>query len=468
MVKTRIAPSPTGSPHIGTLFQGLINYVVAKKLKGHFLVRIEDTDQARFVKGAEKAIFDALDWIGIKPDEPPIRQSERLPVYQKAAEKLIEEGKAYYCFCSPQRLAEVRSKQQKDGLPPMYNGHCRSLDVQIAQSKASTSAHVIRLKVPQDETVIITDLLRGSVKFDSNLVDDQVLIKSDGFPTYHLAVVVDDHDQGITHIIRGEEWLSSSPKLVLLYRFFGYPLPTLIHTPILRNPDRSKLSKRHGHASVSWYQENGYLPEAVINFLATRVWNHPEEKEVFNLDDLISHFDLSKMHLSGPIVDLDKLNWLNGQWLRLLPDETLLPRLESFLPKEFKLSQLKPIWPLIKERLEKLTDLPYAVGYFGKQPQLDTKLILKEAKMSPTETIGYLDKVAQVVENIKTWSVANLETDLHKLQKTEKLKPRPAFMTIRVAVTGQSATPPLFDTLHALGQETTLKRLSYAQKTLKK
>src|SRR3989344_1437148 len=390
IVKTRIAPSPTGLPHIGTMYQALINYAFAKKNKGQFLVRIEDTDQSRLVAGAEKALFDALDWLVLKPDAKSIKQSQRLPIYREHAEKLIELKHAYYCFCSEARLEQLRKEQTLAGKAPMYDGQCRNLDREPAAERAKSEPHVIRLKVPKDETLVIEDLLRGKVSFDSNLVDDQVLIKSDGFPTYHLAMAVDDHLMAITHVVRGEEWLSSSPKLLLIYRYFGWGLPILIHTPILRNPDRSKLSKRHGHASVSWYKDQGYLPEAVINFLITRVWNHPQGKEIFDLKEIIKHFDLKDMHLTGPVVDLDKLNWLNGQWLRSLPETKLQARIKPFLPTGLSLETFKQVWPFLKDRLVKLSDLGLQTQYFVSQPKIAVKEILKESKMSGEDSALYL------------------------------------------------------------------------------
>lgn len=467
MVKTRLAPSPTGNPHIGTVFQALLDYVVAKKLKGQFLVRIEDTDRKREVAGAEAAIFSALDWFGLTPSQDKIfRQSERLAIYQTHAQQLIDLGYAYYCFCSAERLETLRKQQQAAGKPPMYDRHCRSLDSKTAAAKAKDAPHVVRLKVPADKIIVVKDLLRGEVKFDSNIVDDQVLLKSDGWPTYHLAATVDDHLMAITHVIRGEEWLSSAPKHLLIYQFFGWEPPQFIHTPILRNPDRSKLSKRHGHASVSWYQKEGYLKEAVINFLATRVWNHPEGKEIFSIDELIKHFEFKDLHLTGPIADVNKLNWLNGQWLRQLPETEVLLRLEPFRPATLSSDLLRKIWPQIKDRIVKLSELNKLTAYFTSQPKLMVNDILKEAKMTASETAAYLEKIQAVLEKIDDWSMVNLEAKLHQLQAELKLKPRPAFMTIRLAVTGRPATPPLFDVLAILGKKTVLERLSYAQKIL--
>lgn len=467
MIKTRLAPSPTGDPHIGTIFQALLDYIVAKKFNGQFLVRIEDTDRKREVAGAETAIFSALDWFGLKPDQGQVfRQSERIDIYQEHAQKLIESGHAYFCFCSSERLTQIREEQTKLGRPPMYDRHCRELDQETAVKRAKTEAYVVRLKIPQNQTIVVNDLLRGEVKFDSNVVDDQVLLKSDGWPTYHLAATVDDHLMKITHVIRGEEWLSSAPKHLLIYQYFNWQPPIFIHTPILRNPDRSKLSKRHGHASVNWYIKEGYLKEAVLNFLATRVWNHPQGKEVFSLEELIKYFEFKDLHLTGPIADINKLNWFNSQWLRLLPQPEVFKRLKNFRPKDLKDDKLKQIWPLLTERIVKLSELDDLTSYFITQPKIDTNMILKESKMSKTDTSGYLGKVAVVVEAVKNWSVAHLEIKLHELQVNLGLKPRPAFMTIRIAVTGRPATPPLFDVLFILKKNEVLKRLTYVQKTL--
>ncbi len=475
MVRTRLAPSPTGDPHIGTLFQALFDYVFAKKNHGRFIVRIEDTDQARQVKNSETAIFKALDWLNLTPDESPLhggsfgpyRQSERLAIYKKHALDLIDQGHAYYCFCSGQRLDQVRQSLQQQGLPPMYDRLCRSLDPKQAQLMAQTKPFVIRMKIPHHQTIVIKDLIRGSIKFDSSVVDDQILLKSDGFPTYHLAVVVDDHLMKITHVVRGEEWLSSAPKHLLLYQYFNWQPPQFIHTPLLRNPDRSKLSKRRGHASVSWYIKQGYLPEAVINFLATRVWNHPQGQEIFSLQDLIKHFKFEDLHIQGPIADLDKLNWLNGQWIRRLPDKVLLQRLAPFRPKNLSVEKLKAVWPLIKDRLESLSQLKDLTEYFITDPTIDPKLILKESGQDRQATAAYLTQVQAKLKSVSPWTGHQLETVLHQLQRELGLKPRPAFMTIRLAVTGRPATPPLFDTLEILGQKLVLSRLTYAQKILK-
>lgn len=467
MVRTRIAPSPTGFPHIGTAFQALFDYVYAKKHNGRFIIRLEDTDRSRLVDGAEQAIYDAFSWLGIVPDEGPIsggdygpyRQSERLSIYKQHIEDLIAANHAYYCFCSAERLDEVRKEMQKSGQPPMYDKHCRNLDPLEAKTRAEHETHVVRMKVPANETITFIDEIRGEIVFDSNTVDDQVILKSDGFPTYHSAVVIDDHLMEITHVVRGEEWISSAPKHVLLYRYFGWEMPKLIHTPLLRNPDKSKLSKRHGHASVTWYQEKGYLKEAVINFLATRVWNHPDGQEVFGIEELIKHFDFSKMHIQGPIADLDKLNWLNGQWIRSKTDGDLMTDLKVYQPEGLSDELLRRVLPLIKERLVVLSNLAHLTHFFYEAPEVEAQMVLKEAKMTPQETAIYLGKAIDLSKKIQEWKAGALEEAFRKLQIDENIKPRPAFMTLRISLTGELATPPLFDVMEVLGQEETISRL---------
>ncbi|OGV93080.1 glutamate--tRNA ligase [Microgenomates group bacterium RIFCSPLOWO2_01_FULL_47_10] len=469
-VRVRIAPSPTGYPHIGTVFQALVNYIFAKKHQGKFAVRIEDTDQTRFVADAETAIFSALKWFGLEPDESPIhggefgpyRQSERLPLYQKYADELLVSSHAYRCFCSRQRLDEVRKQMQADGKPPMYDRHCRKLDPSESEKLAKTQSSVIRLKVPDNQTIICHDEIRGDIAFDSSVVDDQVIMKSDGFPTYHLAVVVDDHLMEISHMVRGEEWISSSPKHILLYDYFGWDKPKFIHTPVLRNPDKSKLSKRHGHASVAWYRENGYLKEAVLNFLITRVWNHPEGKEIFGIEEMIAHFDFKDMHIQGPIVDLAKLDWINGTWIRNLAEADLIKRLKPFKSPKLSDDMLLEFLPHIKDRLHKLTDITDLTDYLIDDPAVPVELILKEAKTDANSVKAYLQQVIEVIKAGQTFDAGSLENNLRALQEKVGWKPRPAFMPIRLCVTGRQHTPPLFDVMVMLGSSIVIKRLSHA------
>lgn len=472
--RTRIAPSPTGFPHIGTLFQALFDYVIAKQANGKFLVRIEDTDQSRRVEGAEEAIFESLDWLGLKPDESvvhggdfgPYRQSERLDIYQKYADQLLESGFAYRCFCSPERLSQVRKQQQKQGKPPMYDRHCRYLDIEEAKSRAETEPHVVRLVVPDDQKISFVDEIRGQIEFESNTVDDQVIVKSDGFPTYHLAVVVDDHLMEISHVVRGEEWISSTPKHILLYKYLGWDQPKWIHTPVLRNPDKSKLSKRHGHASVAWYQEQGYLPEAVINFMATRVWNHPNQgQEVFDLDELVKLFNPKDMHIQGPITDLNKLDWYNGLYIRQMSDEELAKRLRPFASANLLDNQLAVMVPLIKERLVKLSEVDELTEFVYSYSLPDKKLLLKKADSDLVQR--QLELTIEELLTVDDWQVPAIELEIRNLQEKHDWHRGQYFMLIRLAATGKKATPPLFDSLFAVGKDETIARIKQVTELIK-
>ena len=328
MVRTRIAPSPTGYPHIGTIYQALFNFAFAKKNDGKFLIRIEDTDRTRFVEGAEEVIFAAIDWFSLTENESPrkggefgpYRQSERLEIYHKYAQELLDKDKAYFAY-----YPKTDAGQKKD--------YTQKVSVQKRETIEEPPKTIIemiergdwilRLRVPKDKNIIVHDAIRGEITFTPEQVSEQVLIKSDGFPTYHLAAIVDDHLMGVTHVVRGEEWISSAPKHVLLYEYFGWKIPLLYHTPLLRNPDKSKLSKRHGHTDVRWYQEEGYLPEAILNFLALMGWTHPDEKEIFSLEEFIDVFDLKDIRQVGPIFDLTKLTWMNGEYIRALSIDEL-------------------------------------------------------------------------------------------------------------------------------------------------
>jgi glutamyl-tRNA synthetase len=378
-VRTRIAPSPTGFPHIGTVYQALFNFAYARRFSGDFLVRIEDTDQGRFVEGAEEVIFNTFDWAGLTEDESPrkngpyapYRQSERLPIYQQYAKELIEKDGAYYCFCTKERLDEMRKKLQAEKKQLKYDKHCRTLSQnEVDEKLASRIPYVVRLKVPENRDVVVKDEIRGDVVFNSVEIDEQVLLKSDGFPTYHLGVVVDDHLMEITHMVRGEEWLPSAPKHILLYEYFGWEKPYFYHTPVLRNPDKSKLSKRQGHTNVQWYKDSGYLPEAILNYLALMGWSHPEEKEIFSLKEFISLFDLADMKAVGPIFDLVKLTWMNGMYIRDMEDTDLKKRLIQFDSNINSLDEtlIDSFISIAKSRMKTLTEFyPQVLPFIEKQ-----------------------------------------------------------------------------------------------------
>lgn len=467
--RTRIAPSPTGIAHVGTLYMALFNYAFAKQNGGQFLVRIEDTDRARFVEGAEDVIFQALSWAGLTPDESPqhggeygpYRQSERLDIYKKYADQLIEAGHAYYCFATADELKQMREEQMAAGKPPKYDGRYR--DYPMVKSRERIEAgesYVVRMRVPEGETSW-QDLIRGEVKIQHAQIDDQVIMKSDGYPTYHLAVVVDDHLMNITHVMRGEEWISSTPKHILLYSMLGWEAPQFAHMPLLRNPDRSKLSKRKNDVSIVSYRDKGYLPEALLNFLMLLGWSHPEGKEFLSLDEFIQDFTIDRMQQTGPIFDLDKLNWMNGKYLREhLTQEELLRRLESWLPADCTPEMAKQILPLVRERLVTLADWTDLTAFFYQDIQHTSELLLKKA--TPELVREQLEKTTTALQNISNWSTTDIETALRGLQEQNDWKKSQYFMLVRVSVTGQTATPPLFETMEVLGREKTVERLEQA------
>ncbi|MFH1286865.1 MAG: glutamate--tRNA ligase [Candidatus Magasanikbacteria bacterium] len=348
MTKTRFAPSPTGFLHIGGLRTALFAYLHAKKSGGIFLLRIEDTDRERFVEGGMENILNSLSWAGITPDEGvvqnkngnivqkgehgPYIQSERNDIYNEHIQKLLDSGHAYHCFCSRERLGEVREEQQKNKQPTLYDGHCRNMSENEVKERLEEQdvQHVIRLRIPEEGTTSFEDSIRGTVKFKNSLIDDQVLQKSDGFPTYHLANVVDDHLMEITHVIRGEEWLSSTPKHILLYQFFGWKVPTFAHLPLLINEQKQKLSKRHGDVSVEDFKEAGYLPEALVNFVAFLGWNPGDEREIFTLSELTDEFDLSKVQKAAAVFNREKLNWVNKHYICQMEPDFLLEATKPF------------------------------------------------------------------------------------------------------------------------------------------
>jgi len=343
-VRVRFAPSPTGFLHVGGLRTALFNYLFARQNAGKFVLRIEDTDRSRIVEGAVDNLLGVFDWLGLSFDEGPrvggdfgpYVQSERLTTYRHHVERLLASGQAYRCFCTPEELEAMRSKQTKQGVTPMYDRRCRDLDAETSRRRAEKGEpHVIRLAVPQAETITFDDLVRGQVSFQAEAIDDQVLLKSDGFPTYHLANVIDDHLMQISHVIRGEEWLSSTPKHVLLYQFFGWETPVFAHLPLLLNPDRTKLSKRTADVAVEAYRDDGILPEALLNFVALLGWHPKTEQELFSVEQLIGEFDMSRVGKAGAVFDVTKLRWLNSEYLKRESDDELYANASRFFPKDF-------------------------------------------------------------------------------------------------------------------------------------
>ncbi|NWG00983.1 MAG: glutamate--tRNA ligase [Thermoanaerobaculaceae bacterium] len=477
-VRTRIAPSPTGDPHVGTAYVALFNYAWARKNGGQFILRIEDTDRERSNPASERMIFDSLHWLGLSWDEgpdvggphAPYRQSERSAVYRQHVEALVASGAAYPCFCTKERLDALREEQRARKAPVMgYDRHCRAIaPSEAARRRAAGEPHVIRLAMPTEGETVAHDLLRGEVAFDNALIDDQVLLKSDGFPTYHLANVVDDHLMGITHVIRAEEWISSLPKHVQLYRAFGWELPTFCHLPLLRNADRSKISKRKNPVSLEYYRRAGFLPETMLNYLALMGWIMPDgETEEFTLEEFIANLTLERITLGGPVFDLAKLTWLNGRYIRRLPPAEVLARLRGWLLAD---AYLERVVELVHERFDTLEQfMAYAQFFFVGEVDYDAeargKLVAK--KRSAAETAAALDRLLEeVLDPLLEWEAPRLEERLRAFAEALGWKPGDLFMPVRVAVTGRAATPPLFETMAVLGKELCRRRLRRAIETL--
>jgi len=460
-VRTRIAPSPTGQDlHIGNAYTALINYVVAKKNNGQFIIRIEDTDRTRLVEGSEQRILKSLEWLGIPHDEGPdiggpyvpYRQSDRLPLYKKYAEELVEKGHAYYCFCTSERLEEMRKGQEEQHLPPMYDGLCKKIALDEAKARvAKGEKYVIRLNVPEEGTTTFHDLIRGDISFENKLIDDQVLLKSDGYPTYHLGVVVDDHIMQITHIIRGEEWISSTPKHILLYQFFGWELPNIAHVSVLRNPDKSKLSKRKNPVWVSDYRAKGYLPEALKNYMGTMAWNFPG-KELFTVDEMIEKFEIKDIQTTAPVFDQEKLRWMNGEYIRKMDEAELIEKIKAFdatVPKDSD-DLMKQILPLVKERMKTLGEFETLADFYFVRP---TKFERPVDKKLLTVSVEVLTKQTD-------WTHDAMERAIRDAADKAELKARDVFMELRLAITGKTVGPPLLESLVVLGKEETLARLA--------
>jgi glutamyl-tRNA synthetase len=478
-VRTRIAPSPTGELHIGHMRTILYDYALAKKHNGEFIVRIEDTDRNRFVEGSMERTLQTMEDYGISWDEGPVvggpyepyLQSQRLEIYKAHAEELVKKGYAYYCFCTPERLQKVREEQQKQGLARTgYDKHCRNLSQEEVEEKLKGgTSRVIRLKVPENRTITLHDAVHGDISFDSNQIDDAVLFKSDGYPTYHLAAMVDDHLMKITHVLRGIDWMPSSPLHVLIFEAFGWEMPVFVHLPNLKEKGmNTKLSKRYGSVAAADFLRDGYLPEALVNFLIFIGWNPGTDKEIYSLEEFIKDFSIEKVQSSEMAVfDRDKLSWYNGYYIRNKSPEELLGILENWSEKfgvelnssedsKYNLSVIA----LLQERLKTLAEFNELSQYFYQEPNIDMELLIKQTKDRQL-TKSILEKFIEVFSSVilEGWDKNRLEELGHSVLEEEGLKPRDAFMTIRVAVTGSSATPPLFDTLELLGRKRVLARM---------
>jgi glutamyl-tRNA synthetase len=471
-IRTRIAPSPTGDPHVGTAYVALFNYAMASHAGGQFVLRIEDTDRERSSGASEAMILESLRWLGLQWDEGPdvggphgpYRQSERAEIYREHAERLVASGAAYPCFCTRARLDALREEQRREKRQLGYDGLCRSLAAdEVRQRLQEGEEHVIRLRMPGDGETVADDLLRGEIRFANAQVDDQVLVKSDGLPTYHLANVVDDHLMGISHVIRAEEWLSSLPKHLQLYHAFGWRLPVFCHLPLLRNADTSKISKRKNPVSINYYRRAGYLPEAMCNYLALMGWTMPDEREEFTLDEFIESFRLEDISLGGPVFDLDKLTWLNGRYIRRLEPAQLLERLRADLLSD---AYLLEVLPLVRERIDTLDAfVDYGQFFFVGDVTYDdgarARMVAKGRTAAQTAKAFRL-LIEEHLDPLLEWRASTIEDALRAFCERHDWTSKELFMPVRVAVTGRAATPPLFDTMTVLGREICRRRLRCA------
>jgi glutamyl-tRNA synthetase len=457
-VRVRIAPSPTGDPHVGTAYIALFNLAFARRNGGQFILRIEDTDRTRSTRESEEAIFRSLRWLGLEWDEGPdkggpfgpYRQSERKAIYEEHAGQLLATGSAYRCFCSAERLEQVREEQRARSEPPRYDRACRAIPPEEAARRAAAGEpHVVRLAMPDTGETVLRCPLRGDISYPNHQMDDQVLVKSDGFPTYHLANVVDDHLMGVTHVIRAEEWIPSTPKHIVLYRAFGWEPPTFVHMPLLRNQDRSKISKRKNPTSLDYYRRAGILPEAMVNFLGNMGYSFGDNREKFTLAEMVESFSFEKVSLGGPVFDIDKLEWLNGLYLRELTPDALLDRLQA---EVFSREALARIVPLVQERIRRLEEFVPMTDFFFSGALVYEPATLLPKKVEAPAARKALAELTERLDAVVAWSEPALEEVLRGYAEEAGWKAKDLFMMVRVAVTGRSATPPLFATMAVVGK----------------
>ncbi len=466
-VVTRIAPSPTGDPHVGTAYIGLFNRTLARQAGGKFILRIEDTDRGRYVADSETRIFQMMQWLGLEPDESPLqggpngpyRQSERFDLYGDYARQLVESGHAYYAFETPEELTALREQAQQAGRVIAIPS--RDLSAGEAQRRLDAGeAAVIRLKVDREGETVVNDRLRDPIHFQNREIDDKVLLKADGFPTYHLANVVDDRLMGVTHVVRAEEWITSTPIHVLLYRAFGWPEPVWAHMPLLRNSDRSKISKRKNPTSVEWYQKQGFLPEAMLNFLATMGWTHPDGQEIFDLTEFERVFDLSDVTLGGPVFSLEKLRWYNGKYLReVLSEDEVARRLHAFLADQ-KVSlplddYFRAVTRLMTPRIEVFADFMDKTAYFWSEDYPTDE----KAQKALDGSRDLLPDLAARLKNLPTFDAASIKAAFHAYAEEKGLKLGKVMPPVRAAVAGTMESPDLPDLLAALGRDRVVARV---------
>lgn len=470
VVRTRIAPSPTGEYHIGHLRTCLYDYALARKNNGQFIIRIEDTDQKRLVEGAQDRILKDIKDYGMTWDEGPdiggpfgpYIQTQRLNIYQKYIKELLDKGLAYYCFCTEERLTEMREIQKAAHQIPKYDRHCLNLSKEEVNARLEKGEpYVIRMKVPENQVVTFNDAIRGQIKINTKDIDDQVLVKSDGIPTYHFAVVVDDHLMNISHIFRGEEWITSTPKQILLYQAFGWEVPIFAHLTVLMDPSgHGKMSKRKGSVSARSFLDDGYLPEALLNFLMLLGWNPGTDQELFTLEQFVNEFSLDHLHKKSPIFDRKKLDYFNGLYIRQKTNEELFPYFKKFLPKASD-EQINILVPVLKDRLVKFSDLPEQVKFLFEDVEYDKELLLKKGT-DPKLAVEMLSKTKELFSDF-----ANLQDKIMNLIKENNWNTGEFFMVFRVAICGSAFTPPVVECLPALGKEGTLRKIDLALEKLK-
>lgn len=471
-VRTRIAPSPTGAPHVGTAYMALFNLAYARRHGGRMVLRIEDTDQLRSTPESEDAILQALSWMGTKWDEGPdcggdygpYRQSERTALYQAEVQRLVDEGHAYLCFCTPDRLEQLRKEQIANKETPRYDGHCLSLSPEEAEERKDRGEpYVVRLKIPHEGECRFQDELRGEISIDWSQIDHQVIQKSDGLPTYHLANVVDDHLMKISHVIRGEEWINSTPKHILLYERLGWKPPVFAHLPLLRNPDKSKLSKRKNPTSISYYRDAGFLPEAMLNYLGMMGYTLPDQREMFSLDELCETFEMKRISLGGPVFDVEKLKWLNGRYLRekMSHEEVLQKLLEWKGGPDF----YRKIIPLALPRLETFSDFfPISQFLLNEIPNYQFEDLI--GKQESVEVARILKIAEWELEKTSPWERDSLASLFQGIAETEKKKLKELLAPFFVCLTGSKVSLPLFDGMALLGADLTRTRIRKALQLL--
>mgnify|MGYP000879468132 CR=1 FL=1 len=487
-VRVRFAPSPTGFIHIGSIRTALYNYLYARRHNGKFILRIEDTDQTRLVEGAIENLIESLHWAGIDYDEGvfiedgklvqkgdygPYIQSQRLDIYKKYVDELIEKGHAYYCFCSKERLDAVREEQKIKGLIPKYDGFCRSLSLEEARERiAKGEEYVVRLKLPKNYDIHFKDLVRGDIVINTDDLDDQVLLKSDGFPTYHMAVVIDDHLMKVTHIVRGEEWLPSTPKHIYLYEAFGWEKPEYVHLPTVLNKDRKKLSKRHGDVSVEDFKKKGYLPEGLINYLALVGWSPEDNQEILSMEELIEKFSFERVSKTGGIFDKDKLDWVNGHYIRSsdldrITDLAIPYLIEAgLIDEDFakdKREWLKMLVDIVREGMYYMSEIVDKVKFmFNNEVEIEDEEALEMLKGENTKTI--LAAMKEIISGVDEVDEELSNTLMKQIQKSTGIRGKNLFMPSRVALTGSCHGPEFTKILYLLGKENILERIQYVER----